>query len=172
MPDGRRVTIADKAFTTYLNDHLAGATFGADLARRLRDWTAGSPHGGTLDTVAAEIESDRETLIAVMERLGVARSSVKQATTWIGEKFSRVKLSGATGEEPTALFSALETLALGVEGKRCLWRTLRDLAEDLPQLDVAQLENLIARAEDQGRRLESERRLAGRLALLEAPAAD
>jgi hypothetical protein len=166
------VTIAEKPTAVYLNDHLAGATFGADLARRLRDWTAGSAHGPVLEEIAAEIEVDLATLVTIMERLGVARNPVKQATTWLGEKLSRVKLSAAgSGDESTALFLALETLALGVEGKTCLWRTLRGLSDHDPALDAAALDELIARAESQRRRLEDERRAAAERALIERPGA-
>jgi hypothetical protein len=166
------VTIAEKPVAVYLNDHLAGATFGADLARRLRDWTAGTAHGPALEEIAAEIEIDLAALVTIMERLGVARNPVKQATTWLGEKLSRVKLSAAgSGDESTALFLALETLALGVEGKACLWRTLRGLSDHHPALSAAALDGLIARAESQRRRLEDERRAAAERALLEGPLA-
>jgi hypothetical protein len=164
----RTATRAEKATGVYLNDHLAGATLGADLARRLRDWTVDSVHAATMRELAAEIEEDKETLVAIMGRLDVAPNPVKQATTWLGEKLSRVKLSGlGSGDEPTGLFLALETLGLGIEGKACLWRILRALSEHHPGLDPQQLDGLIARAESQRRRLEEERRAAGAQALLE-----
>jgi hypothetical protein len=61
-----------KLLPIYLNDHLAGATAGADLARRL----AGSneseeDYGLPLSQVAREIEEDREALRAIMSRLEV-----------------------------------------------------------------------------------------------------
>jgi len=60
----------------YLNDHLAGATAGVELARRLRASNEDDPEfGPALAEVCAEIEADRETLKTVMDRLGWARAS-------------------------------------------------------------------------------------------------
>jgi hypothetical protein len=55
----------------YLNDHLAGARLGVELARRLRSSNRDDPEfGPALADVCAEIEADRETLKAVMDQLG------------------------------------------------------------------------------------------------------
>jgi hypothetical protein len=48
----------------------------------------------------------------------------------------------------------LEGLFVGVNGKACLWRTLRALADDEPRLDADELDRLLARAEDQKDRIE------------------
>ena len=37
--------MADKAMDVYLNDHLAGAMLGSDLAEQLRDENEGTPLG-------------------------------------------------------------------------------------------------------------------------------
>jgi hypothetical protein len=42
----------------YLNDHLAGATGGAELARRVAGSHKGNP-GGALQRLAAEVRQDR-----------------------------------------------------------------------------------------------------------------
>jgi hypothetical protein len=47
---------------TYLNDHLAGSTLGIDLAKQIRDRAEGRMRA-LMETIAAEIEEDRETLI-------------------------------------------------------------------------------------------------------------
>ena len=107
-----------------------------------------------------------------MGRLGVARNPVKQATAWLGEKLSRVKLSGVGSvDEHLELLLALETLVLGVEGKLCMWRTLRGVSEHHPALDPDELDRLVARADKQRKRLEDERRMAGERALLQNTAA-
>jgi hypothetical protein len=54
----------------YLNDRLAGATLGVELARRLRTSNDDPEFGLALAEVCAEIEADRETLKAAMDRLG------------------------------------------------------------------------------------------------------
>src|ERR1700754_4709211 len=78
----------------YLNDHLAGSTGGAALARRARDNDPDGSSGTTLAKVCAEIEADRETLLEVMEELGVNRDPIKPVIAWFGEKLGRLKPNG------------------------------------------------------------------------------
>lgn len=79
----------------YLNDHLAGATLGVELARRLRGSNEDDPgFGPVLAEVCAEIEADRETLKAVMDRLGVSQSKLKPLAAVLGERLGRLKLNG------------------------------------------------------------------------------
>jgi hypothetical protein len=157
--------MADKSMDTYLNDHLAGSMLGSDLAERIRDRHAGDPLGATMDTIAAEIEEDRQSLVDLMERMGTDKNPVKQVTAWLGEKASRVKLSGATsadGEVGSLL--SLESLTLGVEGKASLWKALIEVRELYPPLLEIELEDLLARAENQLQTLEAERRTAAKRA--------
>ena len=155
---------------TYLNDHLAGAMFGAELARQLEAQTAGSERARWFSELADQIEADRQTLSELMDRLGTNKNPVKQATTWLAEKFSRVKLTElGSGADELGLFMAIETLALGVEGKACLWRELHDVADRYPALRESELDGLIGRADDQRRMLEAERAAAGRRAFAAPP---
>lgn len=117
-------------------------------------------------TIAPQIEEDRETLVDLMERMGTPKNPVKQVTGWLAEKASRVKFSGAlSGEPDQGLFMALESLTLGVEGKACLWRVLKEVASQYPALAAANLDELLNRAEAQHSALERERVAAGRSAL-------
>ena len=158
--------MAHGSLDTYLNDHLAGAMFGSDLARQIAGQVAGTASAERLADLAGEIEADRQTLSTLMDRLGARQNPVKQTMTWMAEKLSRVKLSGlGPGDDELNLFMALETLSLGIEGKALLWRMLRELADGHPGLDASELEGLAARAEDQRRLVEEERVLVGRRAL-------
>jgi hypothetical protein len=141
---------------TYLKDHLAGATTGTDMARHLASAHEGSPLGKLLAHLADEIEEDRRTLEAVMDRVGTAPSPLKQAGGWLAEKMSRIKLGPlATGPGD---FLAIETLSLGVEGKACLWRALKEVAARHPRLsEDFDFDHLIERAERQRSELERER---------------
>jgi hypothetical protein len=56
---------------TYLNDHLAGAGAGVELAEKLDANYQGTPFGTAVAAVAGEIKADRDTLQALMERLGI-----------------------------------------------------------------------------------------------------
>jgi hypothetical protein len=51
--------MADRAIDVYLNDHLAGAMLGSDLATQIRERHEGSPLGDLMSSIAAEIEEDR-----------------------------------------------------------------------------------------------------------------
>jgi hypothetical protein len=80
----------------YLNDHLAGSIGGVETARRVRGSNEGTEFGAPLAALCSEIESDRETLEAVMEELGVSRSRIKPTIGWLGEKVGRLKRHRAT----------------------------------------------------------------------------
>ena len=155
-----------KAIEGYLNDHLGGAMLGSDLAEQIRDQAEGTSLGEVMDRLAVEIETDRQTLLELMEALDVNRNPVKQMTGWVAEKASRVKFSGATSGEPAyGIFMALESLRLGVAGKKCLWIALREVRDGYPELRNLDLDGLIERASSQESELERERVAAGSRAL-------
>ena len=148
----------------YLNDHLAGSTVGVELARRARGSNEGTELGEFLATLVAEIEEDRDTLQDAMEAVGAGRDRLKVTGAWASEKLGRLKLNGSLlGYSPLSRVVELEGLRLGVEGKACLWRMLRELAD--PRLSGFDFDALIARAERQRDELERHRLEAGRLAL-------
>jgi hypothetical protein len=149
----------------YLNDHLAGATLGVELARRLRASNEDDPEfGPELADVCGEIEADRETLKAVMDRLGVGQSKLKPLAAVVGERLGRLKLNGRLwGYSPLSRLDELELLQLGVAGKRRLWRALEHThAGELPGFDLGALAE---RATEQLRRLEALHLKAAALAL-------
>lgn len=159
--------MSDKSLHIYLNDHMAGARFGSDLARRLAERMGKA----TMHAVAAEIEEDRQTLQRVLERLGTSRNAIKEATTWVAEKASQVKFSGLTARHREfGLFMALEALSLGIEGKRSLWVALADVADHHPELNEFDLTALRERAAAQRQVVETERTAAARRAFTGAGA--
>jgi len=101
-----------------------------------------------------------------MQQLGSSKNPVKQATAWIAEKASRAKFSGMTsGEDELGTFMALETLTLGVRGKACMWKTLKQVADQHAPIASMNLDDLIDRAHTQEDALERERLTAGTRAL-------
>ena len=110
----------------YLNDHLAGAMLGVELARRARSSNRGVEGiGEELAKVCTEIEADREALELVMKRLGIARNRVKPAGAWVAEKLGRLKLNGRVcSYSPLSRLVELELLYLGITGKMQMWKTL------------------------------------------------
>jgi len=140
----------DSLFAIYLNDHLAGATAGTDLIKRLavaeRSWSAGP----ALAELAKEIEDDRETLINIMSTLGVPVRHYKLWAAWVAEKLGRIKPNGRIlRRSPLSRVIELEIMQLGVEGKAAGWRTLRTRAESDDRLDPEQFDKLNARALEQ-----------------------
>lgn len=151
--------------TIYLNDHLAGATLGVELARRLGASNQDDAEfGPVLAEVCAEIDADRETLRAVMNQLGVGQSKLKPLAAVLGERVGRLKLNGQLwGYSPLSRLDELELLQIGVVGKRRLWRALEHThAGDLSGFDLSALAE---RATEQLRRLEALHLKAAALAL-------
>jgi hypothetical protein len=147
----------------YLNDHLAAATAGVNLARRAAGSNDGTSYGPGLDAVAIEIEEDRAALVDLMQRLAVGHDRLKIALAWGAERAGRLKLNGQLlGYSPLSRLEEIETLSLGVEGKLALWRALRSTHGSDSRLGGVDLDELIARARAQRRRLEGLRtRAAG-----------
>ena len=145
----------------YLNDHLAGATLGVELSRRVRDENGGSELGAFLAELHREIDEDRTSLLTLMDELGVKRSPVKARAAWVAEKLGRLKLNGQVrGYSPLSPLLELEGLATGVEAKLALWLALREVRPDDERLTT-----LIDRARSQRERLEPHRLAAARRAL-------
>ena len=139
----------------YLNDHLAGATAGTELAHRTARSHGDEQDGGTLRRLAAEIAQDRATLLDIMAALGIKVRRYKVGAAWIGEKAGRLKFNGRLlARSPLSNLEELEMLRLGVEGKAAGWRTLRTLADTDTRLDPGRLDELISRARRQADRLE------------------
>jgi hypothetical protein len=142
----------------YLNDHLAGATAGLELARRALKENRENEYGRFLATLAEEIAQDRRTLIELMERLLIPRSKLKVPAAWALEKVGRLKLNGRIrGYSPLSRLIELEGLAAGIEAKRAMWLTLLQIRPHDERLNDVDLESLVARAEDQRQRLEPHR---------------
>ena len=142
----------------YLNDHLAGSVGALELLDRLIDIYQGKPLERFSRDLRNEIGADQETLKELIARLGEKESAVRKAGAWIAEKLSRAKIQlSETREGELGLFLALEALALGINGKRSLWRALAGAAETAPRLrglDYAMLEK---RAVEQHDRVEAKR---------------
>jgi hypothetical protein len=139
----------------YLNDHLAGATAGRELARRAAGSNRTSAYGSYLEQLAVELDEDRDSLLAIMRALDVGVDHVKVVGGWWVEKLGRFKLNGRLlGYSPLSRVVELEALALGISGKLALWRALERLELDEVALRGIDLVELIERAERQVAELE------------------
>lgn len=157
-----------KLLRIYLNDHLAGAVGGIELARRSLGSNEDNEFGRFLERLTTDIEDDRESLEQIMDKLGVPRDPVKQKAAWFLEKAGRLKLNGQlTGYSPLSRLLELEGLALAIDAKRALWGTLKTILTNDERVPKTLLESLTERAEEQRRELEGFRMKAAEKALLE-----
>jgi len=157
---------AQELLGIYLNDHLAGATGGVELARRVAAARRQEQAGDVLLRFAADVAADRAALLEIMTTLGVPVRLYKVCAGWIGEKAGRLKLNGRLlSRSPLSSLEELEMMCLGVAGKAAGWRTLRVLADTDLRLDRGRLDELIARADSQLKLLEDLRARAARSAL-------
>jgi hypothetical protein len=119
----------------YLNDHLAGSAAAVELVERIRDNNEGTALAAHMARLVDEIQADRDTLSAIMERLGVVRSTPKLVAGKVLETLSRFRLNErVTGSSAVSRLMELETLSLGIEGKVSLWRSLGEVVQTRPEL--------------------------------------
>ncbi len=146
----------------YLNDQLALGVAGRELARRAASENTGSELGAFLERLALEVTEDVEVLEAVMKRLGIPLSRMKRPLALVAERLGRLKPNGQLrGYSPLSRFVELESLALGLDGKKLLWANLRDLAQVGDRLADVDFGALIERATRQREELEPFRVAAG-----------
>jgi hypothetical protein len=143
--------------SVYLHDHLAGSHFAIKLLGALHDQYPGQELGGFAQTLRTEVEQDQEALQEIAKRVGGAHLDLTEAAGWLAEKASQIKLTGDDSDGGLGTFEALETLALGVQGKLSLWQVLpiiRGVDSRIPPHDYSKL---AGRARDQLKRLEEHR---------------
>lgn len=151
MPDRQRLGI-------YLNDHLAGAIAGTELAKRSANNNKGSELGEFLSQLAEDIDHDRRSLEHVMKVLDIKKNPAKEVAAWLSEKAGRLKLNGQViGYSDLSKLVELEALSLGVKGKQCLWQSLKELGDEDDRIDASEVDRLIERALSQAISLEEKR---------------
>lgn len=142
---------------TYLDDHLAGSTGALELLDNLIDTHAGKPLHAFLKQLRDDIEADQTKLKQLISDLGIEESSIRKAGAWVAEKLSRAKLRSGDNDRPNlALLQSLESLSIGIAGKRSLWRVLRRLADSSARLPRLDFEDLEKRAIHQYERVQNE----------------
>jgi hypothetical protein len=148
--------MAYSALDTYINDHLAGATAGTNLAKIAAEEHQTDEHGPFFSEIYAEIQADFDTLQGLASALGVEESASKSALAEIGSKMMAPKFTAGDDDELNA-FVTLETLSIGVEGKVCMWKALRTVAGDYAGFEQFDVDELLARAEAQREKIEAQR---------------
>jgi hypothetical protein len=152
---GEYSTMSD-SLSIYLQDHLAGAAYAIDLVAFMRDQHKGDELGQFAAALLDDIKADQDTLQQLADRAGAGSSTLKELTAWVSEKVSRLKLKHDAGDA-LGTFEALEFLALGIQGKLALWRTLGAVAMADDRLRGMNFERLAARAKKQHAEVENRR---------------
>jgi hypothetical protein len=151
----------DQAMRTYLGDHLLGARAVTEVVQRRIDRGDGPDY---LTTFLTELEQERGIVEDLLDEFG-GSSLPKQAVGWVAEKLGQVKLQlDAVIDGDLRDLLELELFRTGVEGKGCLYRSLRALTAD-PRIAAVDVDALVDLAARQAEELERHR-LAAALAAL------
>src|SRR5690348_13799876 len=149
---------------TYLNDHLAGATTGRELAKRALSNNRGTQFEPTLQWVVEQLLEDRGTLLDIMRAVDAPEDHLKKLAAFALERAGRLKLNNSLfSYSPLSRLVEFEGLLVGVTGKLAGWHSLQQL--DDQRLASFDLEELVRRGNEQRDRIEEQRREAARIAL-------
>jgi hypothetical protein len=150
----------------YLKDHYAGAVGALELIEHSIKAQEGTPLATFFEELHGDVKADHEQLHNLMTTLGFEDSGLRNAGAWMAEKLGRVKIGFSGGEaSELRLFQTLESLYLGITGKRLLWRALHANRESSPILQRTDFEQLEKRAIEQADRVEARRLEAARESL-------
>ena len=139
---------------TYLNDHVAGSVLALELLNHLIDLPE-APDRKLLTQLRIEIQEDQDVLRQLLRSVGAKESTARKAAAWLTEKLGRAKLridESSSGE--LRMLEGLETLALGIQGKLALWRSLATLGDAVTPLKTLDLARLQSRALEQFERVD------------------
>lgn len=157
--------MSDDFLRTYLNDHLAGAESGLQLAKDSLSHNPTGPLGGFLAELVQEIEEDRAVLQDVYSRVQDTENPIKKEASRLATKMSRLKLEGPfSSYTDLTRLEELEGLALGVYGKLKLWAALEAACASDDRFGDIDFQTLQRRAQHQHDQLEHHRRHAARKA--------
>jgi hypothetical protein len=145
-----------QSLVDYLRDHLGGADTAIHVVRRLAAAHEGAEDGPLFRQLAEDFEQDRAAVRALLARLGASARSPKR----VAGRASAAILGLAAGGRPgqLSLLLTLEAIAIGIQGKRCLWRALQTLSTT-PAGDPINPWKLEARAIRQWEAVEERRRV-------------
>jgi hypothetical protein len=155
--------VVNKFLGIYMNDQLTSGILWREVAQRSQRNNDGTELGEALGRVSTGIAEDVETFQRIMHRLGIRINPVKIGFAVVAERLGRLKFNGRLRTYSTlSRFVELEFLAMGIDGKKLLWMTLRDLAGLAARLPDVNFDDLIKRAEHQRADLEPFRVHAGK----------
>ena len=107
----------------YLHDHLGGAEVAIQVVERLRRTATSAEQRLFFEWLYLQFDEDREAVKRLLTQLGASSMSAKRFAGHASGALLKFVAGGARGD--LALFRTLEALAIGVQGKRCMWRALQ-----------------------------------------------
>jgi hypothetical protein len=113
----------DEALASYLREHLSGSDVALAVVDRLRRSAADAEIAGLAAVLERDFVEERDALRILLASFGASGYSAKRAGGRVVGGILGPMSGGRIGE--LSLFRTLEGLAVGVQGKRCLWRALQ-----------------------------------------------
>jgi hypothetical protein len=125
------------------------------VVRRLDSTHQDTADGTFFRRLSNELEEDRSVVLTLLTQLGASGRSIKRAAGFASGTVISVTAGGKPGD--LSLLRTLEALAIGVQGKRCLWRALQNFhtPSTLHRMNFIELE---AKAVRQWEAIEERRR--------------
>ena len=145
-----------QSLVAYLRDHPGGSDAAIHVVRRLSATHEGTADGRLFRQLAEEFEQDRATVRALLAQLDASARSPKRVAARASAALLGFAAGGTSGQ--LSLLRTLEALAIGIQGKRCMWRALQtlDTARSTTQINPVELE---AKALRQWEAVEGRRRV-------------
>jgi hypothetical protein len=118
---------------TYLNDHLAAAIAGRELAKRCHSSNKGSALGAFLEKLILVLERQESLIKKLIAALNAAESMSKKLAAWTAEKLGRLKLNDAIlSYSDLSRVVELEGLVLVLQSLSSMWEVLKTYCSDHP----------------------------------------
>ena len=143
------------ALVTYLDEHLTGADAAIRVVERL--CRTQTDERALFDWLYNELKADHQVVQALLTMLGASSGSPKRLLGQASGSVLKRVAGGSAGD--LSLFRTLEALAIGVQGKRCMWRALQAVRPALHLPGTRSLSDLDAAAGRQWEAIERRRTL-------------
>jgi hypothetical protein len=129
-----RRTRRGAALTRYLREHLSGGDVAIHVVARLRRTQTTTDQRQLFAWLYVDFAAEREVVRALLKTLGSSSRSPKRLFGQASGSVLKLVAGGGLGE--LSLFRTLEALAIGVQGKRCMWRARQSVHPSLPVPEV------------------------------------
>ena len=118
------------AFRSYLADHLTGSDAAFAVVTRLKNTQPSGAEAELFVRLHRELAEERQIVSELLRTVGGSPFKIKRLAGQAAGIVLQAAAGGDAGD--LALFRTLESLAIGVQGKRCLWRVAQRLEPALP----------------------------------------